>query len=207
MAVQPWGEQEFGAARPPVPGPPPMPYPVMPPAAVPQAAMPQVAMPQSAMRAATADRERTVDVLKAAFAEGRLSAAEYGERFEAASTAQTYGQLARLVADLPAGPMVAPQMTVAQAGPVLVPVPPTFLAPPPQRRTNAVAVTSLVLGLLCVPTGGLLGVPAVITGHIGRRQVAERNEDGDGMAVTGIVFGWLSIAFWATIMMTVAVFG
>ncbi|MFF7586968.1 DUF1707 and DUF4190 domain-containing protein [Kitasatospora purpeofusca] len=207
MAVQPWGEQEFGAARPPVPGPPAMPYPGMPPAAPPQAAMPQVAMPQSAMRAATADRERTVDVLKAAFAEGRLSAAEYGERFEAASTAQTYGQLARLVADLPAGPMVAPQMTVAQAGPVLVPVPPTFLAPPPQRRTNAVAVTSLVLGLLCVPTGGLLGVPAVITGHIGRRQVAERNEDGDGMAVTGIVFGWLSIAFWATIMMTVAVFG
>ncbi|MFB7383615.1 DUF1707 and DUF4190 domain-containing protein [Kitasatospora purpeofusca] len=207
MAVQPWGEQEFGAARPPVPGPPPMPYPAMPPAAPPQVAMPQVAMPQSAMRAATADRERTVDVLKAAFAEGRLSAAEYGERFEAASTAQTYGQLARLVADLPAGPMVAPQMTVAQAGPVLVPVPPTFLAPPPQRRTNAVAVTSLVLGLLCVPTGGLLGVPAVITGHIGRRQAAERNEEGDGMAVTGIVFGWLSIAFWATIMMTVAVFG
>ncbi|MFD7413431.1 DUF1707 and DUF4190 domain-containing protein [Kitasatospora purpeofusca] len=207
MAVQPWGEQEFGAARPPVPGPPAMPYPAMPPAAVPQAAMPQVAMPQSAMRAATADRERTVDVLKAAFAEGRLSAAEYGERFEAASTAQTYGQLARLVADLPAGPMVAPQMTVAQAGPVLVPVPPTFLAPPPQRRTNAVAVTSLVLGLLCVPTGGLLGLPAVITGHIGRRQVIERNEEGDGMAVTGLVFGWLSIAFWATIMLTVAVFG
>nr|WP_037779691.1 DUF1707 and DUF4190 domain-containing protein [Kitasatospora purpeofusca] len=159
------------------------------------------------MRAATADRERTVDVLKAAFAEGRLSAAEYGERFEAASAAQTYGQLARLVADLPAGPMVAPQMTVAQAGPVMVPVPPTFLAPPPQRRTNAVAVTSLVLGLLCVPTGGLLGVPAVIAGHIGRRQAAERNEEGDGMAVTGIVFGWLSIAFWVTIMMTLAVFG
>ncbi|WP_369826169.1 DUF1707 and DUF4190 domain-containing protein [Kitasatospora sp. MBT66] len=207
MAVQPWGEQEFGAARPPVPGPPAMPYPAMPYPAMPPTAPPQVAMPQSAMRAATADRERTVDVLKAAFAEGRLSAAEYGERFEAASTAQTYGQLARLVADLPAGPMVAPQMTVAQAGPVMVPVPPTFLAPPPQRRTNAVAVTSLVLGLLCVPTGGLLGVPAVIAGHIGRRQAAERNEEGDGMAVTGIVFGWLSIAFWVTIMMTLAVFG
>ncbi|MDY0815398.1 DUF1707 and DUF4190 domain-containing protein [Kitasatospora purpeofusca] len=202
MAVQPWGEQEFGAARPPASGPPAMPYPAMP-----HTGVPQVAMPQSAMRAATADRERTVDVLKAAFAEGRLSAAEYGERFEAASTAQTYGQLARLVADLPSGPMVAPQMTVAQAGPVLLPVPPTFLAPPPPRRTNAVAVTSLVLGLLCVPTGGLLGVPAVITGHIGRRQAAERNEEGDGMAVTGIVFGWLSIAFWAMIMLMVGVYG
>ncbi|MFB7472192.1 DUF4190 domain-containing protein [Kitasatospora sp. NPDC056184] len=210
MAVQPWGDQGHGMAKPPASVPP---VPGMPPAAPPHGAMPHaapphVAMPQSAMRAATADRERTVDVLKAAFAEGRLSAAEYGDRFDAASTAQTYGQLARLVADLPSGPMVAPQMMAPMmAGPVAVPVPPTFLAPPPARRTNALAVTSLVLGLLCVPTGGMLGVPAVITGHIGRRQAAERNEDGDGMAVTGIVFGWLSIAFWALILTTAVLFG
>ncbi|MFE6867785.1 DUF1707 and DUF4190 domain-containing protein [Kitasatospora sp. NPDC057692] len=205
MAVQPWGDQGHGMAKPPASVPP---VPGMPPGA-PQHAVPQhVAMPQSAMRAATADRERTVDVLKAAFAEGRLSAAEYGDRFDAASTAQTYGQLARLVADLPSGPMVAPQMMApTMAGPVVVPVPPTFLPPPPARRTNALAVTSLVLGLLCVPTGGLLGVPAVIAGHVGRRQAAERNEDGDGMAVTGIVFGWLSIAFWALILTVAVMFG
>ncbi|MET8697625.1 DUF1707 and DUF4190 domain-containing protein [Kitasatospora sp. NPDC058032] len=204
MAVQPWGEQGHGMAKPPASTPS---APAMPPAP-PMHAPQHGAMPQSAMRAATADRERTVDVLKAAFAEGRLSAAEYGDRFDAASTAQTYGQLARLVADLPSGPMVAPQMMApAMAGPVAAPVPPTFLAPPPVRRTNAVAVTSLVLGLLCVPTGGLLGVPAVITGHIGRKQAAERNEEGDGMAVTGLVFGWLSIGFWLLIMTTVVLFG
>ncbi|MFB6892084.1 DUF1707 and DUF4190 domain-containing protein [Kitasatospora sp. NPDC056327] len=210
MAVQPWGEQGYGAAKPqayppPAPAGPPAAAPY---AAVPPTAMPHAAMPQSAMRAATADRERTVDVLKAAFAEGRLSAAEYGERFEAASTAQTYGQLARLVADLPSGPMVAPQMAAPQ---MVVPVPQTFLPPPvmmqPPRRTNALAVTSLVLGLLCVPTGGMLGVPAVITGHLGRRQAAERNEEGDGMAVTGIVFGWLSIAFWALVLFLAVVAG
>ncbi|WP_380278737.1 DUF1707 and DUF4190 domain-containing protein [Kitasatospora purpeofusca] len=205
MAVQPWGDQGHGMAKPPASMPP---VPGMPPAAPPHMAPSHAAMQQSAMRAATADRERTVDVLKAAFAEGRLSAAEYGDRFDAASTAQTYGQLARLVADLPSGPMVAPQMMAPpMAGPVAVPVPPTFLAPPPARRTNAVAVTSLVLGLLCVPTGGLLGVPAVIAGHIGRKQAAERNEEGDGMAVTGIVFGWLSIAFWALIFTMVVMFG
>lgn len=157
------------------------------------------------MRAANSDRERTVDVLKAAYVEGRLSAEEYGDRFAAASTAQTYGQLAQLVADLPSGPMVAPMQV---AGPV---VPQTFLLPPPfpppPRRTNAVAVTSLVLGLLCVPTGGILGLPAVITGHIGRRQVQERNEEGDGMAVTGLVFGWLSIAFWVLVVMLGLAFG
>ncbi|WP_329885402.1 DUF1707 and DUF4190 domain-containing protein [Streptomyces sp. BE20] len=181
MAVQPWGEPGYGAGG----------------------RQPAVSA-QAAMRAAHADRERTVDVLKAAFAEGRLTADEYGDRFTAASTAQTYGQLAQLVADLPSGPMVAPAHL---AGPV---VPPTFLIPqplPPQRRTNAVAVTSLVLGLLCVPTGGMLGLPAVITGHIGRRQVQERNEEGDGMAVTGLVFGWLSIAFWMLLGVMVVLFG
>ncbi|MEV6972910.1 DUF1707 and DUF4190 domain-containing protein [Kitasatospora sp. NPDC093806] len=208
MAVQPWGEQGSGMAKPPAPAaPPPMPPPPMPQPTTHQPAMPQAAVPPTAMRAANTDRERTVDVLKAAFAEGRLSAAEYGERFEAASGAQTYGQLARLVADLPAGPMVTP-MAVPMAPPAAAAVvPPTFLAPPPPRRTNAMAVTSLVLGLACLPTGGLLGVPAVITGHLGRRQVAERDEEGDGMAVTGLVFGWLSISFWGLILLALLFFG
>ncbi len=36
--------------------------------------------PSSAMLAATADRERAIDVLKAGFAEGRLTQAEHDER-------------------------------------------------------------------------------------------------------------------------------
>ncbi|MFJ4093694.1 DUF1707 and DUF4190 domain-containing protein [Kitasatospora sp. NPDC089913] len=172
-----------------------MQYPPMPPAAAPQAAM-----PQAAMRAATADRERTVDVLKAAFAEGRLSAAEYGERFEAASGAQTYGQLARLVADLPAGPMVAPQMTAPQ-----MVVPATFLPPPvmmpPPRPTNAAAVASLVLSLLG------MGAPAVVAGHIAKNQIARRNEDGDGMATFGLVLGYVECFFWTLLMFAVVAGG
>ncbi|GAA1400554.1 hypothetical protein GCM10009639_41760 [Kitasatospora putterlickiae] len=198
MAVQPWGEQGYGTARPhayppPAPGAPPH---GAPPQAMHQAA--HAAMPQSAMRAATADRERTVDVLKAAFAEGRLSATEYGERFEAASGAQTYGQLARLVADLPAGPMVAPQMVTPQ---LVAPVPATFLPPPvlvpPPRPTNSAAVTSLVLSLLG------LGLPAVIAGHVAKNQLSRRNEDGDSMATVGLVLGYVECAFWTLFMLLV----
>ncbi|MFE2726646.1 DUF1707 and DUF4190 domain-containing protein [Kitasatospora sp. NPDC059327] len=200
MAVQPWGEQGpgYGGRPPQVPAKPyaqpyAQPYPQPGP------------MPQAAMRAAHTDRDRTVDVLKAAYAEGRLSAEEYGQRFDAASAAQTYGELARLVADLPSGPMVAPMAPMTVVG---QPVPQTFLPPPPPpRRTNGVAVTSLVLGLLSLPTGGLTGLPAVITGHVARRQVAERNEEGDGMAITGLVFGWLSVAFWALVLLLAVVAG
>ncbi|MFJ9947002.1 DUF1707 and DUF4190 domain-containing protein [Kitasatospora sp. NPDC091207] len=199
MAVQPWGEQGpgYGGRPPQVPAKPyaqpyAQPYPQPGP------------MPQAAMRAAHTDRDRTVDVLKAAYAEGRLSADEYGQRFDAASAAQTYGELARLVADLPSGPMVTPMAPMTAVG---QPVPQTFLAPPPPRRTNGVAVTSLVLGLLSLPTGGLTGLPAVITGHVARRQVAERNEEGDSMAITGLVFGWLSVAFWALVLLLAVVAG
>ncbi|MER7702763.1 DUF1707 and DUF4190 domain-containing protein [Kitasatospora sp. NPDC097605] len=203
MAHQPWGEQGYGTAKPPASVPP---VPGTPPAvahhAPSHAAMPHAAMPQSAMRAATTDRERTVDVLKAAFAEGRLSAAEYGERFEAASTAQTYGQLARLVADLPAGPMVAPQMVAPQ---MAVHVPPTFLPPPvlvpPPRPTNGAAVASLVLSLLG------LGLPAVIAGHVAKDQIRRRNEDGDGMATVGLVLGYVECAFWSLLMLVVLAAG
>ncbi|WP_327067390.1 DUF1707 and DUF4190 domain-containing protein [Kitasatospora sp. NBC_01302] len=150
----------------------------------------------AAMRAAHTDRDRTVDVLKAAYAEGRLSAAEYSERFDAANQAQTYGQLAQIVADLPAGPLSGPA-----AAPLGAAVPPTFLAPARPAPNNGMAIASLVLGLLCVPSAGVLGVPAVITGHLARRQIRETREGGDGMATAGLVLGYLSVAGWAAMLL------
>lgn len=191
MAAQPWGQQgaEYGGPPPELPADryasAPAPYPRQP------AWQPAAVDPQAAMRASHADRDRTVDVLKAAFAEGRLTADEYSDRFDRASQAQTYGELARLVGDLPAGPMPTP-MTVA------VPVvPATFLPPPPAvpRRTNNAAVASLVFGLLSAGMG-VTGVPAVIAGHVARRQLRERDEEGAGLATVGLVLGYLSIVGW-----------
>lgn len=54
-----------------------------------------------ALRASHADRDRTVDILRVAAGDGRLTAAELDERLEAALTARTLGELAGLVADLP----------------------------------------------------------------------------------------------------------
>jgi len=82
---------------------PPTPY-QMPPGHPAQQAGYQVRMDPS-MRAATADRERAVDVLKAGFAEGRLTQEEYNDRMGRAYAARTYGELAALTADLPAGPL------------------------------------------------------------------------------------------------------
>ncbi|RKE19573.1 DUF1707 and DUF4190 domain-containing protein [Streptomyces sp. TLI_171] len=156
--------------------------------------------PQAAMRAAHADRERTVDVLRAAYAEGRLSAPEFEQRMGTAHQAATYGQLAALVADLPAGPMVLP---MGAAVPV---VPPTFLpAYQPLPPRNGLAVASLVLGGLVFFTGGLSGVPAVITGHMARSQIRRTGEQGDGMALTGLILGWVTIAGWSLLLFLVII--
>jgi hypothetical protein len=149
---------------------------------------------QGAMRAAHTDRERAVDVLKAAYAEGRLSANEYSARFDGVQRAKTYGELAYLVSDLPVGPAVLPMAAMPMAGPPM----PVFM---PRPRNNPLAIVSLTLGLLCVPTFGMLGIPAVVTGHIARNQLQGSGEAGDGMAVTGLVLGWLSVGGWALLVL------
>ena len=59
------------------------------------------------MRASDADRDRTMEVLATASAEGRLSPDEYSEWSDAALAARTLGDLARLTGDLCARPASA----------------------------------------------------------------------------------------------------
>ncbi|MBQ0986219.1 DUF1707 and DUF4190 domain-containing protein [Streptomyces sp. F63] len=144
------------------------------------------------MRASDADRERAVDVLKAGFAEGRLSQGEYEQRIGRAYQAQTHGQLQAIVADLPQGPV--PQSFPAH--PAQFAVPHTFLpAPPMPTRTNGSATGALVCGILSPMTWGLTAIPAVILGHKARAEIRRTGEGGEGFATAGIVIGWLSIAF------------
>jgi hypothetical protein len=59
------------------------------------------------VRASDADRDRVVETLAAASAEGRLTLEEYSERSDAALVARTHGDLASLTADLPASSLPA----------------------------------------------------------------------------------------------------
>ena len=145
----------------------------------------------SAMLASHADRERAVDVLRAGYGEGRLEKGEFDKRVERAYGARTVGELALLVSDLPLGP-------VPQPAPYTV-VPRTFL-PAPRPRANGKAVGAAVCGLLCVPTLGFTGVPAVILGHAARAEIERTGEGGDGLALIGLVLGWLSVAAWSVLL-------
>jgi Domain of unknown function (DUF1707)/Domain of unknown function (DUF4190) len=142
------------------------------------------------LRAANADRERAIDVLKAGFAEGRLTKDEHDARVSQAYAARTYGELAMVTADLPGGQVVAP------AWHPVVPVAP---------RTNPLAIASLVCGLTQPFTGGLTMIPAVILGHLAHGQIRRTGERGGALATVGLVLGWMGISVVVRVILFVAI--
>jgi hypothetical protein len=72
------------------------------------------------MRASDADRDRVAEVLREAYAEGRLDAEEHSERIDRAYQAKTLGELAPLLVDLPARHDTrSGSRTVPQSGPAV----------------------------------------------------------------------------------------
>ncbi|MFD3680876.1 DUF1707 domain-containing protein [Streptomyces sp. NPDC058613] len=77
--------------------------------------------PLPELRASDADRDRVVERLRDAVAEGRLDMEEFEERLEAAYTSRTYAELEPLTRDLPAVPGV-PGGVAPAASPAPVPL-------------------------------------------------------------------------------------
>jgi uncharacterized membrane protein len=111
-------------------------------------------------------REHTVEVLKGGYLDGRLTQEEYEHRIGIAYQARTHGELGALTSDLPR----------------------PYMPPPP--GTNGKAVAALVCGVAGLFTG-LSAIPAVVLGHMARREIRRTREQGDAMAVTGLVLGYV----------------
>ena len=63
-------------------------------------------------------------------------------------------------------------------------------------KTSPLAITSLVTGLLGWTLLPLLGsLVAIVTGHMARSEIRRSRGvlDGDGLAVVGLVLGWLPV--------------
>ena len=144
------------------------------------------------MLTAAADRERTMDVLKAAYGEGRITKEEFELRAGRAMSARTYAQLAAVVADLPAGPHLG-----------VMPYQPGYY-PAVNTPTSGLAIGALVCGILELFTLGFAAIPAVILGHLARTQIRRTGERGDGMAIAGLVLGYLGIGIWTLIIIALA---
>ena len=124
------------------------------------------------MQACDADRDRVVEFLSLAYSEGRLSKDEHDGRLENALSARTYADLDQLVTDLPA----------ARATAV------TSVA-----KTNGLALASLICGLAPFIFGPPVAIPAIVFGHVARRQIRRTGEQGAGLALAGLLLGWAMV--------------
>jgi hypothetical protein len=132
------------------------------------------------IRANDADRENVRAILQQAYAEGRLNWADFDARSSALVNSQTYDQLAALTADLPNRiPVSAPQVYQPMPG--------------VQRPTNGLAVASLACGVGQIIVWFFGAIAAIILGHMARRQIRQTGEAGDGMAMAGLVLGYVGL--------------
>ncbi len=130
------------------------------------------------MRASDADRENIHSVLQAAYADGRLSWDEFDTRSTKLVAAKTYDQLAVLTTDLRTP----------------VPYRPTGLGLPATRsRTNHLAAISLTFGIgqFIFPIFG--AIIAIVCGHVSRSQIKHTGEQGDGLALAGLILGYVGL--------------
>lgn len=84
-----------------------------------------------------------------------------------------------------------------------------YLPPPP---TNGMAVAALVVsiigavGLCGYGIGGLIGGVGAILGHVARRQIRERGEGGDGLALAGVIVGWIACGIAVAAIVVIVIF-
>ena len=65
--------------------------------------------------------------------------------------------------------------------------------PPAANGTNGLAVASLVCSIIGWFIPVILGLLAIIFGHIARGQIRQRKQGGDGLAIAGLVMGYIQV--------------
>jgi hypothetical protein len=71
--------------------------------------------------------------------------------------------------------------------------------PPPAQGTNGLAIASLAVGILWL--SGVGSILAVIFGHIALGQIRRTGERGRGLAIAGLVVGYVGIV---TVVLVIA---
>jgi hypothetical protein len=63
----------------------------------------------------------------------------------------------------------------------------------PQPKTNSLALASIICGAAQIFLGPLSTIPAIVLGHMARRQIRSTGENGDGLALAGLLIGWVGL--------------
>ena len=72
----------------------------------------------------------------------------------------------------------------------------------PALTTNGLAIASLVCGVGTFVIG-LSFIPAIICGHIARRQIRQTGEQGGGLALAGLILGYVGGALFIAAVLAI----
>lgn len=64
------------------------------------------------------------------------------------------------------------------------------------QPTNTMAIVSLVCSIIGVFTCGVTSVVGVVFGHVAMSQIKRTGEEGRGMAITGLILGYVFTLLW-----------
>ena len=78
------------------------------------------------------------------------------------------------------------------------------------KKTNGFAIAALVNGIVGITLFwtvvlGICSLLGVVFGHVSLGQLKTSQEEGRGMAIAGLVLGYVSLGFWALIVIAAAV--
>ncbi len=85
--------------------------------------------------------------------------------------------------------------------------PQSYGQPLPQTEKESKATASMIFGILSLVCFGILaGIPAIILGHISRSNIRKSmgRLSGDGMALAGLVMGYISVAYTVVVFFIIA---
>lgn len=73
-----------------------------------------------------------------------------------------------------------------------------YVAPVP---TNTLAILSMIASIVGFFTFAIFAIGGVIMGHISLNQIKRTGENGRGMALAGLIIGYVAIGFWALLLL------
>ncbi|WP_460773987.1 DUF4190 domain-containing protein [Microbacterium sp. GXF7504] len=74
---------------------------------------------------------------------------------------------------------------------------PGYTPYPEQPKTNTLAIVSLIASLAGVIVVAFVGqIVGIITGHMALSQIKQRGENGRGLALAGVIIGYVSLALY-----------
>jgi len=81
---------------------------------------------------------------------------------------------------------------------------------PPPRATNGMALASMIVSIVGIalicgwgPVSVFVSPVGAILGHVARRKLRTSGEQGDGMALTGIIVGWIGFVLALAILVLI----